>query len=210
MFSYAPFSAKQLAVITAELPRITILEGSVSSGKTISSIIRWVLYVGLETSPGAKLLMLGVTEDTLKRNVINDLLDIVGDKYAKYREGELKLFGRTIYCVGARDEGQEKRIRGLSVEGCYIDEATQIPENVIDQAITRCRRGKGRLIWTTNPDSPYHYLYKRFVNNEKDKATGRIKTFHFELDDNLALSEEYKNACFVRLHDKESAECNKI
>lgn len=192
-FQYAPFSEKQLDVILDNLEaRITILEGSVSSGKTISSIIRWALYVFKETSDHAKLLMIGVTADTLKRNVIDDLIDIVGDAHAKYKDGELKLFGRTIYCVGARDEGQEKRIRGLSVEGCYIDEVTQIPINVIKQAIIRCRKGRGRMIWTTNPDSPYHPVYTDYVGNEKAIAEGRIKVYHFEVDDNLALSEEYK------------------
>jgi PBSX family phage terminase large subunit len=192
LFDYSDFSPKQLEVLDAELPRITILEGSVRSGKTIASIIRWICYVAYETDANAKLLMIGVTADTLYRNVISDLLDIVGPEDASYADGVLTLFGRTVYCVGARDVGAEKRIRGMTVSGCYIDEVTQIPEVVVKQAITRCSKGKGRLIWTTNPDSPYHWCFKDYVGNDKALASGRVVVYHFTLDDNFALSEEYK------------------
>lgn len=191
-FDYVSFSPRQLDVIECDLARITILEGSVRSGKTIASIVRWAYYVGTETSPEAKLLMLGVTADTLYRNVISDLLDIVGPAHASYKDGLLTLFGRTVYCVGARDVGAEKRIRGLTVEGCYIDEVTQIPEAVVKQAIMRCSKGQGRLIWTTNPDSPFHWAHTEYVANKQAIATGRVKVYHFNLDDNYALGEAYK------------------
>jgi PBSX family phage terminase large subunit len=194
MFEWADFSPKQLEVIEAPLgARINILEGAVRSGKTIASIIRWVLYVMGETSPNAKLLMLGVTGDTLYRNVVSDLLDIVGTENARYVDHTLHLFGRTITCVGARDVGAEKRIRGMTVEGCYIDEVTQIPEVVVKQAILRCSKGMGRLIWTTNPDSPFHWVCKDYAQNEKQLASGQVAVYHFTLDDNYALSPEYKD-----------------
>jgi PBSX family phage terminase large subunit len=193
LFDFCDFSPKQLEAIEDPLAaRITILEGSVRSGKTIASIIRWVLYVATETAANAKLLMLGVTADTLYRNVVSDLLDIVGPAGASYIDGTLTLFGRTIYCVGARDVGAEKRIRGMTVSGCYIDEVTQIPEVVVKQAITRCSKGRGRLIWTTNPDSPFHWCHTEYVANEAALSCGRVRVHHFTLDDNHALSPEYK------------------
>lgn len=191
-FEWCDFSPKQLSLIEAPLARITILEGSVRSGKTIASIIRWLLYVGTETGEGAKLLMLGVTSDTLYRNVISDLLDMVGPEDASYIDGVLTLFGRTVYCIGARDKGAEKRIRGMTVSGCYIDEVTQIPKNVVDQAILRCSKDPGRLIWTTNPDSPFHWCFTEYVGNAQAIASGRVSIFHFLMADNYALSEAYK------------------
>lgn len=190
-FDYCDFSPKQLDVLEVELPRITILEGSVRSGKTIVSIIKWGLYVA-SCPENAKFLMIGVTADTLYRNVISDLIDIFGQENAQYVDGVLTLFGRTVYCVGARDKGAEKRIRGMTVSGCYIDEVTQIPKNVVDQAILRCSKGAGRLIWTTNPDSPFHWCYTEYVGNEAAIASGRVAVFHFVMADNYALSEEYK------------------
>ena len=64
---------KQLDSILDSTARINVWQGSVSSGKTISSLIRWVEFC----TNGAKgnLLMVGKTERTLKRNVI----DVLGE-----------------------------------------------------------------------------------------------------------------------------------
>src|SRR4051812_29710327 len=123
-FDYKPFSRKQFDVIAATLARVNILDGSVRSGKTIASIIRWGNYVGKETPEHATLLMIGVTIDTLKRNVIDPLILIYGEAYAQYKEGVLTLFGRTVWCVGCNDVRAENRIRGMTIWGCYVDEAT--------------------------------------------------------------------------------------
>jgi PBSX family phage terminase large subunit len=190
-FVYAPFSRKQLAVIAAPLKRINILDGAVRSGKTIASLVRWLRYVGRETSPGANLLMLGVTERTLYRNVVEPIQEIAGERYADYVKGELRLFGRTCYCIGADDASAERRIRGMTVEGAYVDEATLIPSGVLKQSRLRCSAGKGASIWTTNPDSPFHEIHQEWIERMAELAD-RLNYWHFTLDDNLSLSEEYK------------------
>lgn len=192
-FEYCRFSPAQIDVIRDPLPcRINILEGSVRSGKTIASIIRWILYVKNETSPRARLLMVGVTKDTLKQNVVDDIVLMVGERHAKYKDGKLTLFGRTIYCKGANDVKAERKIRGMTIEGAYVDEATQIPKNVLDQAITRCSKGRGRVLMTTNPDSPYHWFYTEYCGNQEKIARGLVRVWHFTLDDNFAISDEYR------------------
>lgn len=190
-FEYAPFSRKSLEVIAAPLKRVNLLDGSVRSTKTITSIIRWLRYVGKETSPSAKLLMLGVTQDTLKRNVIEPLIDIAGERYAHYTKGKLLLFGRTCYCIGADDAAAERRIRGMTVEGSYVDEASLIPGGVLKQSRLRCSAGKGASLWTTNPDNPFHEINTDWIEKAAEIAH-RFNYWHFNLDDNLALSEEYK------------------
>ena len=69
---------KQLDSILDSTARINIWQGSVSSGKTISSLIRWIEFC----NNGAKgnLLMVGKTERTLKRNVIDVLSEILDGK----------------------------------------------------------------------------------------------------------------------------------
>lgn len=192
-FEFKPFSAKALEVIEDPLDaQITCLEGSVRASKTIASIVRWGVYVKEETSPGAQLMMIGVTEDTLYRNVIRDLVAIFGEENAVYREGLLTLFGREVHCLGAIDKGAEKRVRGATLEGAYVDEATQIPIEVLRQLVLRCSAGRGRLIWTTNPDSPYHPVFTEYIGNEAKIKAGVVKVHHFTMNDNLALSEEYK------------------
>jgi PBSX family phage terminase large subunit len=190
-FTYAPFSKKQKLVMGAPLKRVNLLDGAVRSGKTIASIVRWLLYVGRETSPGSELLMLGVSERTLYRNVVDPLIDIAGARFADYTKGKLKLFGRTCWCIGADDAAAERRIRGMTVEGAYVDEATLIPAAVLKQSRLRCSAGKGSSIWTTNPDSPFHEIHKEWIE-KRDEIGHRFNYWHFNLDDNHSLTEEYR------------------
>lgn len=206
-FEFKPFSRKQLDVICNADAFINILEGSVRSGKTIASIVSWIEFV--RESEHRKFLMTGGTSDTLYRNVIEDIENILGKsraQYVKSSKGGAKLRLRfpnpnypensraryvfkTCYCVGANDERAEKRIRGMTVGGWYGDEVTLYPESFITQAINRMSLSGARAIWTTNPDSPYHNIKVEYIDKAIEKG---IKHWHFELDDNLALDETFK------------------
>lgn len=93
---------------------------------------------------------------------------------------------KTIYCIGANDERSEGNIRGMTIGGWYADEATLYPENFIKQAINRMSLDGAMAFWTMNPDSPYHPIKTEYIDS------GNYRVFHFELDDNAALSERYK------------------
>jgi PBSX family phage terminase large subunit len=94
---------------------------------------------------------------------------------------------KTIYCLGANDDRAEGNIRGMTIGGWYADETTLYPENFVKQAINRMSLEGARAFWTMNPDSPYHPIKKEYIDS------GRYKVFHFELNDNMSLSERYKN-----------------
>jgi hypothetical protein len=70
------FTEKQKALISDwkhdRLKRINILEGSVRSGKTFSSLIMWALWLATCTADG-KYLMVGRTLTTLKRDCLEPL-----------------------------------------------------------------------------------------------------------------------------------------
>ncbi|GIO06226.1 phage terminase large subunit [Brevibacillus reuszeri] len=207
MFEFKPFSRKQLEVICNADAFINILEGSVRSGKTIASIIAWIDFV--QSSPHRVFLMTGSTSDTLYRNVIEDIERILGKKRARYvksakggarlnlkfrnpaypDESKQKFIYKICYCVGAHDERAEGRIRGMTVAGWYADEVTLYPESVVKQAINRMSLVGARAIWTTNPDSPYHPIKKEFIDKAAEKE---YKNWHFVLNDNLSLDEDYK------------------
>lgn len=93
---------------------------------------------------------------------------------------------KTIYCIGANDDRAEGNIRGMTVAGWYADEATLYPENFIKQAINRMSLDGAQAFWTMNPDSPYHPIKTDYIDS------GNYRVFHFELDDNFALSDRYK------------------
>lgn len=183
---------KQLTSILDSDARINIWQGSVSSGKTIASLIRWIEFVS--TAPKGNLLMVGKTERTLKRNVIDvlsDLLDGTGSFITRTGSGEIQIGSRNIYIVGANDERAEAKIRGLTLAGAYGDEVTLWGESFFSMLLSRLRVKDAKLFLTTNPDSPNHWLKKQFLDREHALD---IKNFAFEIDDNHTLDPKYVQA----------------
>jgi len=180
---------KQLDSILDSTARINVWQGSVSSGKTISSLIRWIEFC----NNGAKgnLLMVGKTERTLKRNVIDvlsEILDGSNSLITRTGSGEIQIGNRTIYIVGANDERAEAKIRGLTLAGAYGDEVTLWSESFFNMLLSRLRVPNAQLFLTTNPDSPNHWLKKKFLDRETELD---ITNFAFELDDNHTLDQKY-------------------
>lgn len=159
-----PLSGKQAASVAMSSARLNVWEGSVRSSKTVSSLVRWLRFV--RTAPRGDLLMAGRTERTLRRNVINPLVDWLGEERCRYVQGtgELWLLGRRVYVAGANDESAQERIRGLTLVGAYVDEASTVPESFWTMLISRLSIAGAQLFATTNPDAPAHWLKKRWLD----------------------------------------------
>lgn len=182
-------TGKQLDSILDSDARINIWQGSVSSGKTISSLIRWIEFC--QTGAKGNLLMIGKTERTLKRNVIDvlgEILDGSGSLVTRTGSGEIQIGNRTIYIVGANDERAEAKIRGLTLAGAYGDEVTLWSESFFNMLLSRLRVPNAQLFLTTNPDSPNHWLKKKFLDRESELD---IRNFSFQLGDNHTLDQKY-------------------
>lgn len=189
MINWAPFSPKALDFLDTSNARLNILHGSVRSSKTINCTVRWLTY--FKNGPEGNLAMLGKTMATLKRNVLNDLLDIVGDENYKWidrQQGELQILGRRVYCFGANNEDAESKIRGATFAGAYCDEVTLYPQNVFNQLMARMSVKGAQCFCNTNPDSPFHWFYTDYIMNTDitDK-----KVWQFLMDDNLSLDPDY-------------------
>lgn len=155
-------SAKQRRTYREATARINICEGAVRSGKTVGLDFAWMKFVR-DAPHGMDLLMIGKTERTLKRNVIDPIIQIVGKKMAKYvmGAGEFWLFGKRIYTVGANDESSEGKIRGMSLYGAYGDEMTIWPESFWKMLLSRLSEVGARFFGSTNPGTPTHWLKKQ-------------------------------------------------
>src|SRR5690606_9525321 len=190
-FNWGRFSRKQLDVIANSTARMNILDGSVRSGKTIASLVAWIMFVS-EASPG-ELLMAGKTERTLKRNILDVLEQMVGSRYFKYNlgAGEATLFGRRIYLVGANDLRSEGKIRGLTLAGAYGDEIALWPDSFFTMLLSRLSVPGARFIGTTNPDSPYHWLKTSYLDRAGELG---LRRWHFSLEDNPNLDPAYVEA----------------
>jgi len=183
-----PPAEKQAWSIAQSDARICLWDGAVRSGKTYASIWRWIRFV-VEGPPGP-LLMVGKTERTLKRNILDPIAQMVGN--ANFRHvigaGECYLYGRPIMLAGANDERSEGKIRGMTLVGAYGDELTLWPESFFGMLLSRLSLPGAQLFGTTNPDSPFHWLNVNYLEREADLS---LRRFQFRLEDNPSLPTEY-------------------
>lgn len=177
-------SLKQKLAIATSNKQINIWAGSVRSGKTFSSLIRFLIEI-IE-APDGEMVIVCRDQFAFRRNILPLLLQLVGDD-AQYVQGNgiLKLWGRSIHVIGAHDSRAEGKIRGATFAGAYVDEVSLIPEVFWTILVQRCAMGGARIFGTTNPDSPAHWLKKNFMQTNPDS-----KCFDFGLLDNPKLTKE--------------------
>ncbi len=173
-----------------ELRRINILQGSVSAGKTWISLILWALWVA--TRPREYLYMMcGKSLQTLKRNCLLPLQELIGSRNFSYslatKEGVL--FGHKVMLEGANDQRSEGKIRGITLGGAYCDELTLFPKDFFVMLLSRLRVEGAKLIATTNPDVPTHWLKTEYLDN--DALCDSLLSVFFHIDDNTTLPAEY-------------------
>lgn len=170
--------------------KLNLLSGAVRSTKTVGSLIAWADRVS--SGPrNAPRMMLGNTERTLQRNCIDPLREFVGPKNCRLNAGtgELFLFGRKIYLVGANNIGALPKVQGPTLLDAYCDEAATYPYEVFNMLVSRLSLPGAKLWATMNPGPPAHWMKKNFIDRA-DSIDARV--WKFSLDDNSFLSEKYK------------------
>ncbi|RJL21130.1 PBSX family phage terminase large subunit [Bailinhaonella thermotolerans] len=186
----SPAQEKSIAQSTA---RINLWTGSIRSGKTIASLLRWLTYV-VSAPRGGHLVIVGKTADTISRNVFEPLTDpsLTGPVARRifHTRGAptANILGRRVEIISAADVRAESRLRGLTCAGAYVDEVTLLPESFFEQLLARMSLPGAKLFGTTNPDAPNHWLHKKFIRRASELD---MRHWHFTLDDNPALDPTY-------------------
>ncbi|MEV0410303.1 PBSX family phage terminase large subunit [Streptomyces sp. NPDC050448] len=193
MTTLAPLSPKQVASIRGATRRINIWHGSVRSGKTIASLVCFLLMI--RRAPASGLIVIcGRSLQTIERNCLDVLADptLFGDVAAEVHHTRgattAVILGRVVHLVGASDARAEGRLRGMTASLAYCDEVTLLPAAFFRQLLARLSAPGAKLIGTTNPDSPRHWLRTDYLDRAGDLD---LAAFHFRLADNPSLSEAY-------------------
>lgn len=183
----------QISSIAKSDSRVNLWTGSIRSGKTIASLLRFLIFVGHAPSGGA-LVIVGRTRESIGRNLFVPLMDPalfgVIASHIRYNTGAptASVLGRTIHILGASDARAEMVLRGLTVSGAYVDEATLVSEDFWIQLIGRMSVPGAQLFATTNPDGPSHWLKKQVIDRAEELG---YKLFRFKLTDNTHLDPAY-------------------
>lgn len=198
---YAPFSAKQKAVLTwwCEGSKYKdkdgiICDGSIRSGKTKSMGLSFCIWA-METFQDETFALCGKTIQSLRRNVIKGLkkdLLFRGYTVEDKRNDNLIIIStkdttNEFYLFGGKDEGSQDLIQGITLAGLFMDEVALMPESFVNQATGRCSVTGSKLWFNCNPEGPQHYFKTEWIDRLRDKNLIRI---HFTMDDNLSLAPE--------------------
>ena len=193
---------KQIQVLNSYLNddwKYMILSGAVRSGKTYVDNYIFLLELrrvrklaNRDHVAVPKYILAGYSSGTIYNNIISELENTFGIEVKYDRRGHFQLFGVEVvpaYTGSSRGIGG---IRGMTSYGAYINEASLATHGVFQEIIQRCSKDGARIIADTNPENPNHWLKTDYIDNHDPAA--RIKSFHFTLDDNAFLSDDYVQA----------------
>jgi PBSX family phage terminase large subunit len=186
-----PLSQKQIgSIVESRDAPIALWSGAVSSGKTIASLVAFLIALVAAPDHGL-VIIVGRTLQTIERNILDPLQSthLFGPlaRHVHHTAGSTTatIVGRTVHLVGASDARAEGRIRGATVALAYVDEATLVPYSFWMMLLSRLRVGnQSRLMATTNPDGPFHWLRKEFIQRGAEVG---LHYWHFTLDDNPSM-----------------------
>ncbi|WP_214317263.1 PBSX family phage terminase large subunit [Nonomuraea sediminis] len=188
-------SPKQLRSVVGALatPQIALWAGAVSSGKTIASLLAFLIAVMRAPDHGL-VVIVGRTLQTIERNIIDPLQSSVlfgflaGQVHHTTGSTTAVILGRTVHLIGASDVRAEGRIRGSTIALAYVDEATLVPQSFWMMLLSRLRVPGAKLLATTNPDGPAHWLRTDFILRGAEVG---VRHWHFTLHDNPSLERSY-------------------
>ena len=186
-------SDKQKEFIKNANKRYNIKTGATRSGKTYLDIL-YTIPARIRERSGKKGLnvILGVTNSTIERNILQPLRELYGDKLIGSINSQniAKLFGEEVYCLGAEKVSQVSKIRGASIKYCYCDELAEYNQEVFELLKSRLDKEYSVLDGALNPESPTHWL-KQFLDSDAD-----IYCQSYTIFDNPFLPQKFvENLC---------------
>lgn len=173
-----------------------ICDGAVRSGKTLSMSIGFVLWA-MSCFDGEAFAVCGRTITSARRNVITPLRGILAELGFTAKEMlsknylDIEADGRSnrFYLFGGKDEASAALIQGITLTGVLLDEVALMPRSFVEQAIARCSMSRSKLWFNCNPENPYHWFYKQWIQKSEKKNALYL---HFTMDDNPSLSDSIR------------------
>ncbi|MFR6310985.1 PBSX family phage terminase large subunit [Anaerofustis stercorihominis] len=185
---------KQKEYVNMKPRRWNFKTGAVRSGKSFVDVACIVpeRVIEREGLSGLNLIM-GVSRDTIERNVLTPMREIYTEKRISginTGRNTATIFGQEVYCLGAEKVSQVAKIQGISLKYCYGDEVTKWNKEVFEMVKSRLDKPYSCFDGTCNPENPKHWL-KQFMDSDVDKYIQKYTIF-----DNDFLSKEFvKNLC---------------
>lgn len=187
----------QAEVLRDSTATVNLLTGAVSAGKTFIGNMAFPMMVQEAPARGLKVII-GKTKDTAERNVIEPMMEMLPGEVRHTRGSSIcRIFGKDVWVLGANDAKAEGKLRGATVAVAYADELSLYPPGYVEMLLTRLRTPKSRLLATTNPDHPRHTVKVELMDRAVELG---YRHWHFGMDDNPSLTDEYKARMRAQFH----------
>lgn len=156
-----------------DFSQVMLLTGSAGGGK--SRLAAEKIHAYCLRYPNSTALMLRKTRESTTNSIVLFMDRVIMGKDPRvkhvpsksrfeYENGSILAYG------GMKDEQQRENVRSIGIEGgvdiIWLEEAIQFSEDDFNELTGRLRghaAGWQQIILTTNPDSPYHWIYKRLL-----------------------------------------------
>lgn len=194
MLANFELTEKQAEYIRNAHHRWNVACGAVRSGKSYCQVSYCIPARLTELSDKRGLnVILGATRDNIERNILQPMRDIYGQSIATEINSKniSKIMGEKVYCFGADNIGQVRKIRGSEIKYCAIDEGIDINEEVFNMLKSRLSLPWSICDITTNPAGPNH-PFKKFLDSKKNGVD--IYEMDYSIYDNPFLPPEYIHA----------------
>ena len=168
-----------------------ICDGAVRSGKTVFMSAAFVIWA-MEYYDRTNFAICGKTVQSAERNVLKPLQENESLPYTMTYKVSTKVLTvrcgtkeNYFYIFGGKDESSYMLIQGITLAGVLFDEVALMPRSFVEQALSRAISYEHPKYWfNCNPESPNHYFYKEWLEDQKDGTTH----LHFLLEDNPILT----------------------
>ena len=190
-------TSKQKEVVDCikyENPKILICSGAKRAGKTFILIYAFIGHIAKYENKGYSFILGGTNQASIRRNILNDLEEILGYEIKLSKDNHFKLFGNKVYVFDGANADSYKKMRGFTSYGAFLNEATTLHDSFIKEAISRCSGEGARIYMDTNPENPTHTVKVDYVDKSGQLLSNgqlNIKAFNFTLYDNTFLNKEY-------------------
>lgn len=163
-------SPKQCEFINNANHRFNGKIGATQCGKTFIDIA-FVIVGRIMERRGKKglNLILGVTKETIERNVLEPMRDHWGEGFISEINNRniCHIFGEKVYCLGSEKVSQVSKLRGAKFKYVYIDEIVDANQEVFELLKSRLSLEYSVCDFTGNPSHPAHYI-KKFIDSDAD------------------------------------------
>jgi len=198
-----PLSREQYDLIkNSKALSMNLAHGPVRAGKNFAINQRLLLYLKCEpfSNPASTFVFGGTSKEAIYRNFLKDFLNLLDTRDYKYSKstgkGQIRTASglwRDFYCVNGKDNDSAGMIRGATVGGYHLTELTLLNQEFCEEMEARKSVSGALGFADTNADSPYHWVYKKYVENPEANDSKFVRLFEFNFDSNRSLSQDYKD-----------------